>query len=285
MKNFSAILILVLVFSSPYILSAQGKTIKINIINKRYVPPGRTPKIPQEFKDQGASFMLRAGDVVKICNADKFVAKPFSLSKENSFKGLYEPGGLHPGNCISLKAQNPGNKPVLFWLHDEMHDRAKILMVVVPANYIYQGEEDTPPNPVYDDPGTEYPVDEKGEIISDKPNKACSKYEAAAFSRVTGSWKSYGLKLTITGSCDKITGSMEWVEWCSGVDDKTSNYQKYPGTFTGYMDGDDAVVKWSIPKLGPHPVQNGTAYIYSQHSGTTVSVSGFGCGNGELKKD
>lgn len=286
MKKYSAFLILVLISISPSILSAQGKTIKINIVDKRYVPPTRTPKIPQEFKTQGARFVVRAGDVIKICNADKFIAKPMSLSKENSFQGLYEPGGLHPGNCISIKAQNPGNKPIAFWLHDEMHSRTKIFMVVLPANWPNEGEEDTPlSDRTYIHPGDEYGVDENGDIIDDDTKKRpCTQDDVTRFSKITGSWKSYALKLTIKGSCDKISGTMEWVEWCSGVDDKTNNYFHYAGTFTGEPNGLFGFnLHWSRPKMGLHDAQTGTANV--SLTGTMLSVSGFGCGNGELKKE
>ena len=146
MKQFSTILILVLIFFSPSILSAQEKTIEIKIIDKRYVPPVMTPKIPQEFKDKGARFVVRAGDVIKICNEDKFFAKPTSLSKENKFQGIEGPGGLPPGSCITIKAQNPGNKTISFWLHDDIHSSARLLMVVLPSNWPDEGEENTPPN-------------------------------------------------------------------------------------------------------------------------------------------
>ena len=133
MKQLPAILILVLIFISPSIISAQGKTITINIESKRYVPPGRTPKIPQEFKDHWARFAVRAGDFIKICNADKFFAKPFSVNKENKFEGIQGPGGLRPGSCITIQAKNPGNKPIWFRLFDEIHARTKLFMVVLVA--------------------------------------------------------------------------------------------------------------------------------------------------------
>ena len=145
-KQFSAILILVFIFFSPSILSAQGKTIEIKIIDKRYVPPARTPKIPQEFKDKGARFVVRAGDVIKICNADKFFAKPFSLSKENKFQGIEGPGGLRPGNCITVTAKNSSDKCIQFGLADDIHANMRLFMVVLPANWPDEGEENTPPN-------------------------------------------------------------------------------------------------------------------------------------------
>ncbi len=283
MKKFPAFLILVLIIILPSILSAQGSTVKIIIVDKQYIPPGRTPKIPQEFKTQGARLVVRAGDVVKICNADKLFAKPMSLSKENKFQGLSGSGGLRPGDCITIKAQNAGNKPIPFWLHDEIHARAKIFMVVLPANWPNEGEEDTPPAPAYS-PNDKFRMTEGGEVINDDPRKKpCSAAESKSFSQMVGTWKSYALKLTIKGSCDDVHGSMEWVEWCSGVDDKINNYQKYPGDFEGSMSGSTLTLKWSIPALGPHPKQSGTAYVSVKGDG--VNVSGFGCGHGQLKKE
>ena len=143
MKHFSNIFIALLMFFAPPLLSAQ-KAIEIKIIDKRYVPPAITLKIPQEFKDKGARFVVRAGDVIKICNADKLFAKPTSLSKENKFQGIEGPGGLRPGSCITIKAQNPGNKPISFWLHDNIHGSARLFLVVLPANWPDEGEENTP---------------------------------------------------------------------------------------------------------------------------------------------
>lgn len=153
MNKFSAILILVLIFSPPF-LSAQGKTIEIKIVKKSYVPPAKTPKIPPEFKSKGARFVVRAGDVIKICNADKLFAKPTSLSKENKFQGVEGPGGLAPGSCITVNAQNPGNMPVSFWLHDDIHSSARLFMVVLPTNWPDEGEENTPTNDIAKTPGT-----------------------------------------------------------------------------------------------------------------------------------
>lgn len=144
-EYFLVIAILILVFISPSILSAQGNTIEINIVNKQYEPPAKTLKIPQEFKDKEARFVVRVGDFIKICNTDKFFAKPTSLSKENKFQGIEGPGGLPPGNCITIKTQNPDNKPISFWLHDDIHTRSRLHIVVLPANWPDEGEENTPP--------------------------------------------------------------------------------------------------------------------------------------------
>jgi hypothetical protein len=193
MKQFSAILILVLIFS-PSILSAQGRTIEIKIIDKQYVPPARTPKIPQEFKDKEARFVVRAGDGIKICNADKFFAKPTSLSKENKFQGIEGSGGLPPGSCITVKAQNPGNKPISFWLHDNIHLKSRLFLVVLPANWPDEGEENTPPEEV--------------RVIDDQNG------DNSVYSKLSGYWElesgsPYGGNTQLTVSSGVISGTSQ----------------------------------------------------------------------------
>ena len=121
-------------------------------------------------------------------------------------------------------------------------------------------------------------------ITDPKSKKTCNNAETQAFSQMTGSWKSYALKLTITGSCNEASGTMEWVEWCYSIDDKISNYPHYPGTFTGSMDGEALSLKWTMAAKGPHPKQDGTAYVHVGKEGT-ITLSGFGCGNGVLNKE
>ena len=115
-----------------------------------------------------------------------------------------------------------------------------------------------------------------------KSKRACNNSESQAFSQMIGSWKTYALKLTITGSCNNASGKMEWVEWCSSIDDENSKYLHYPGTFRGEMDGETLVLRWNIPAIGLHPEQKGTAYLHQENG--TISVRGFGCGNGALNK-
>src|SRR5262249_53446589 len=102
-------------------LLPQGRTIEIDIRDNQYVPPGRTLKIPPGFKEQGVRFAVRPGDTIKICNSDKFYAKPFSVSKENKFEGLQGPGGLAPGKCITVVVNNSGRDPIRFYLPDEIN--------------------------------------------------------------------------------------------------------------------------------------------------------------------
>ncbi len=105
----------------------------------------------------------------------------------------------------------------------------------------------------------------------------CSADEAAVFSKMEGSWKSSNLHVTIGGSCNKATGTMEWREYCSSFDDPNNKDRKYPGTFTGRMVGAGLSIEWSLPGQGVHKDQTGTATA-SPSSNGTLSISGFGCG-------
>lgn len=191
-KQFSSIFTLVLIFFLPSFLPAQGKTIEINIVDKQYQPPAMTVKIPQEFKDKGARLVVRAGDIIKICNADKFFAKPTSLSMQNKFQGIEGPGGLRPGSCITVKAQNPGNKPISFWLHDNIHLKSRLFLVVLPANWPDEGEENTPP--------------EEGGINDNGDN--------SDYSKLSGTWdlqsgSPYGGNTQLTVGNGVITGTSQ----------------------------------------------------------------------------
>jgi hypothetical protein len=134
-------------FSSLLTLQSQGRTIEIDIRDKEYVPPGRTPKIPSEFKKQGVRYAVRPGDTIKICNQDKFVAKPFSVSPGNKFDGFDGPAGLRPGSCVTHVVKNDGQTPIRFYLADDIHTHRKLFLVVLPTNWPDEGEENTPPAP------------------------------------------------------------------------------------------------------------------------------------------
>lgn len=210
-KQFSAILILVLIFFSPSILSAQGKTIEINIADKQYQPPARTPKIPQEFKDKGARFVVRAGDIIKICNADKFFAKPFSLSKENKFQKIEGQGGLRPGSCITIDPKNPGTNPISFFLHDDIHPGNRLFLVVLPANWPDEGEENTPPA--------------GGGIINDKTDKT------------TGT-------CTLAGTWVHITEGIGTTTWTITSDGKATETGKGYAKGTATLKGNTLRIDW-----------------------------------------
>jgi hypothetical protein len=91
------------------------------------------------------------------------------------------------------------------------------------------------------------------------------------------------MKVTISGSCDHTTGTMEWREYCSSFDDPNNKDRKYPGTFTGDMGPklSELEIDWSLPGQGVHKDQTGTATL--SYSNGTLNIGNFGCG-GNLKR-
>jgi hypothetical protein len=66
----------------------------------------------------------------------------------------------------------------------------------------------------------------------------CTADEAAAFARMSGSWKSYQMHITIGGSCEEATGTFKYAEWCEGVDETSnSSLARTLGSFNGRMSG------------------------------------------------
>ena len=111
--------------------------------------------------------------------------------------------------------------------------------------------------------------------------RPCTADEAAAFSKMTGSWKAGGPKITISGSCEQASGTTDWAEYC-GDPDNTS-YAKYRGTFTGRMEGGSLQVNWDLPAQSIHQAFKGTASCELKSDGT-LSCSGFRCGVGGRKQ-
>jgi hypothetical protein len=78
--------------------------------------------------------------------------------------------------------------------------------------------------------------------------QSCSADEAAAFAKMTGSWKSYRMHITIGGSCEEATGTFKYTEFCEGVDETSnSSLARTLGTFTGRMSGGSLQVAWEAP--------------------------------------
>lgn len=113
--------------------------------------------------------------------------------------------------------------------------------------------------------------------------KACTADDAAAFAKLTGSWKGYRMHVTIGGSCNQVTGTWKVTEWCEGVDETyNTTTARINGTFTGKMEGGSLQLDYQAP---PSPNNSkgtkgsGSCYIGSNG---TLSCS-FGCRD-ELKK-
>jgi hypothetical protein len=148
------------------------RTVVINITGKQYVPPDRTPVIPDDLLDRGARYAVRVGDTIKICNNMKFVAKPFSLSQGNSFGGRsadnpYTGPPLNPGQCMDVVVHDSGTDGT-FRLFDELHSRTKITLAVLPQDSEDHGEQDTPQPPAGYDFSSEYSLTEEGDWIDGK---------------------------------------------------------------------------------------------------------------------
>jgi hypothetical protein len=291
---------------SQQVSGQVGDIVQIDIKDKQYQPPPITQKIPQSFKDGGTRLAVRPGDTIKICNKDVLVVKPFSDSPGNKFneaKGnAQDPGidqygdptnprgvgvgsnpGLRTGACMSYTVHNGGNEPISLKLFDEIHANNKIFLVVLPANWPYQGYEKTPPDPrALRDKKSEYLVGETGQIVQ---NERCDAGQTSLFSKFTGTWKTYAMSITISGSCDEATGAYHVAEYCSDVNGKDQS-ETYHGAFTGRMEGESVSFNWAQEAGKRHPKLTGTATCSINKDGT-LSCSGFGppsCGPGDAKK-
>jgi len=108
----------------------------------------------------------------------------------------------------------------------------------------------------------------------------CTAGEKAAFAKLTGAWKSSVKKVTIIGSCEHATGTMEWHEYCPSYDDPNNKDYKYSGSFKGRMAGAYLDVDWDMPAQGIHQEQKGSSTCSLASNALTCN---FGCG-GALKK-
>jgi RHS repeat-associated protein len=99
--------------------------------------------------------------------------------------------------------------------------------------------------------------------------RPCDATERTAFSKITGSWKSGGPKISITGSCEKATGTFEWAEYCEDPDRKdNASLPRYRGKFTGRMMGGSLQIDWELPGGGVHEDQKGSSSCEVRSDGT-----------------
>jgi len=187
----------------------QRRTIEIDIADRLYVPPAKTPKIPPGLKEKGVRFAVRAGDTIKICNRDTVFAKPFSFSKGNRFEGLEGSGGLPPGRCTSYVVQNEGKDAIRFDLFNAIHPDTRLFLVVLPANAPDEGEEDTPPPPrTRTEPLVMFPTD-GGVVIEDETQSGATKEQLVKWS---GTYVNAAGTSTIivTGDRGRLTAEENW---------------------------------------------------------------------------
>lgn len=78
--------------------------------------------------------------------------------------------------------------------------------------------------------------------------RPCTADERTAFSKMTGSFKSYRMNITIGGSCEQASGTWKVTEWCEGVDTTyNSSIARVNGTLTGRMQGGSLEVNYQSP--------------------------------------
>lgn len=114
---------------------------------------------------------------------------------------------------------------------------------------------------------------------------ACEAADEAAFSKLTGTWKSYRMHITISGSCNQVSGTWKVTEWCEGVDATyNASVARINGTFKGRMQNGTLQVSYESP---PSPNNSkgtkGTGSIYLQSNG--ILNCSFGCRDGDLEKN
>lgn len=107
--------------------------------------------------------------------------------------------------------------------------------------------------------------------------RPCTEDEKAAFQKMSGSFKSYRMNITIGGSCEQVTGTYKVTEWCEGVDETGNpNTPRVTGTFKGRMNGGSLSVTYEQPASPNSPARKGSGSC-SLSSDGTFSCSGFGC--------
>src|SRR5437867_5232960 len=223
-------------------------------------PPGEEGAIElrnKEFVPLEAT--VKDGDSVMFCNRDPFFHSPFSISEYNKFgspKGIR----LAPGQCFTHIARNPTKEKIRVKIFDEIHAQEKFILTVLPAGA--------------DDSVEEIPDD------AIKGPKPCTAEEKAAFAQMSGSWKSYRMNITISGSCEQASGTWRVTEWCEGVDTTDNEaVARVDGTFTGRMQGTTLSLNYKSPP-SPHNSAGTKGYGHCSPDGDgAFSCGGFGCDN------
>jgi hypothetical protein len=128
------------VSSTPLLISAanaQSTGALIEISNKKYVPIRGSVPTPTGHVDKGGippQLTVRDGDRVTIKNSDDTRWKPFSISKHNQFSSAKVlKRGLIQGGSYTFTLHNPTDKPIFVHIYDDIHSKAKIGILVLPA--------------------------------------------------------------------------------------------------------------------------------------------------------
>lgn len=115
--------------------------------------------------------------------------------------------------------------------------------------------------------------------------RPCTADERTAFAKLTGSWKSYPMSISVGGSCEQTTGTYQVAEWCGDANGPDKS-ELYSGSFTGRMEGGGISVAWTQDAGKRHPKLTGQASCSLNGDGT-LNCRGFGppsCGPGDAKK-
>jgi hypothetical protein len=97
---------------------------------------------------------------------------------------------------------------------------------------------------------------------------------------MSGSFRSYRMHITISGSCEETSGTWKVTEWCEGVDEKyNASVARVPGTLKGRMEGRSLMVEYeSKPSPNNSAGTKGTGSCSLNGDGS-FSCRGFGCEN------
>ncbi len=84
---------------------------------------------------------IRAGTILRFCNRQPFIERPFSYSKHNEFGAQArihkrnDPDSilLMSGECWTYTVKNPTNEPIVLKVFSEVHSQMKAVYTILPA--------------------------------------------------------------------------------------------------------------------------------------------------------
>lgn len=69
---------------------------------------------------------VTSGDLVRLCNRDRFQHKPFSWNASNTFEVT-----LNPGECHEFRAHNPGDSAMALRIYDQIHSQERLEITIL----------------------------------------------------------------------------------------------------------------------------------------------------------
>jgi protocatechuate 3,4-dioxygenase beta subunit len=112
-----------------------------------------------------------------------------------------------------------------------------------------------------------------------KTVRPCTADEAGLFNKMTGSWKSIsmGPNITISGSCEKASGTISYREYCERPDATyNTTLKSYDVTLDGRMEGGSLQLEYKRPGNSDPNTQKGIGSCRAENDGT-ISCSGLPC--------